>query len=252
MTLIPEEWHPRFRQQAHWTRQLRHYLYQRAGLQQGQTVLDVGSGTGVLAAELLEDYQTKVYCVDLDLANILLAMRNARGAQTSLADAHDLPFPPGVFHLTLCHFLLLWVADPLQVVREMMRVTRPGGAVLALAEPDYGGRIDFPLELDLLGKLQAESLCQQGADPTMGRKLSALFRAAGLEQIERGVLGGQWIQPPEPQDWEIEWSILEADLAHDPERIAMLKQLKQIDQAAWQGSTRILYVPTFYAWGRVP
>jgi SAM-dependent methyltransferase len=70
-----------------------------------------------------------------------------RAQCNSQADRHTLPFQP-VFDVTFCHFLLLWVSNPEKVVAEMGRVTRPGGSV-RLAEPDYGGRIDYPESLSL-------------------------------------------------------------------------------------------------------
>ena len=48
--------------------------------------------------------------------------------------------------------------NPLQALDEMKRVTRPGGHVLILAEPDYTHRIDFPDELEYLGKFRLNRL----------------------------------------------------------------------------------------------
>ena len=154
------------------------------------------------------------------------------------------------FDIALCHFLLLWVADPRQVIAEMRRVVRPGGYVLALAEPDYGGRIDYPPEFAALGRLQAEALRRQGADPDLGRKLSALFHEAGLKLVETGVLGGQWSGMPNPQDNELEWQVLEADLGDSIDK-TQFNRLRALDAAAWQRGARLLFVPTFYAWGVV-
>jgi hypothetical protein len=136
----------------------------------------------------------------------------------------------------------------------MVRVTRPGGAVFALAEPDYCGRIDFPEELNHLGKLQTIALRKQGADPCMGRKLAGIFQQAGLVSIETGVLGGQWSAPPDWEAWESEWAMLEADLTQESEisEISDFVRLKDLDKAAYEGGQRILFVPTFYAWGRAP
>ena len=88
------------------------------------------------------------------------------------------------FDITFCHFLLLWVQHPLQALSEMQRVTRPGGFVLALAEPDYDHRLDTPASLTLLGRWQAESLRRQGADPGIGARLADLFRQTGLQIVE--------------------------------------------------------------------
>jgi len=137
------------------------------------------------------------------------------------------------------------------VLEEMTRVTRPGGVILALAEPDYGGRIDYPAELAEIGRLQADALTRQGADINMGRKLAELFTAAGLQNVTSGVMGGEWTHKPSDADSELEWDTLASDLAGtlDPDRLSALRQL---DSAAWQRGNRILYVPTFYAIGWVP
>jgi hypothetical protein len=134
----------------------------------------------------------------------------------------------------------------------MIRVTRPGGVILALAEPDYDGRIDYPEELSQLGKMQMESLREQDADPLIGRKLAHIFHVAGLESVETGVLGGQWSGDPNWQAWESEWAVLESDLKKTFQASKTWKVLKELDQAATKSGERILFVPTFYAWGYVP
>jgi SAM-dependent methyltransferase len=197
-----------------------------------------------------------VHGLDLNPQYLALAQREKQAAATgrlafTLADAHSLPYGPGRYDLAVCHFLLLWVADPVRVLAEMRRVTRPGGAVLALAEPDYLGRIDHPPELARLGELQGEALRRQGADPALGRKLRSLFTAAGLVDIEMGALGGQWRGAPPPEEFESEWAVLRSDLRGtlDPES---LDRLQALDARAWLRGERVLFVPTFYAWGRTP
>jgi hypothetical protein len=134
----------------------------------------------------------------------------------------------------------------------MARLLKPGGAILALAEPDYGGRIDYPSELALLGDIQRQSLQAQGADPWIGRKLAALFRQAGLHRIETGVLGGQWTSTPTLNDMQAEWRVLESDIDQWSGIQADLKGLKRLDEKAWQEGERVLFVPTFYAIGFLP
>jgi hypothetical protein len=129
----------------------------------------------------------------------------------------------------------------------MQRVTRPGGWVLALAEPDYGGRVDYPEALAEAGRLQAEALRAQGAEPNMGRRLMALFRQTGLAQVSAGVLGGQW-HSDDPGDWRAEWAVLRADLG-DRLTEAEYELLYRIEAEARQTGERVLFVPTFYAAG---
>lgn len=249
MSLTPSGWHARFSQQAQWTGALRAHIFPRVGVHSAQRILDVGCGTGALFGELLAQSDAAIFGVDIQRQHLRLA-RAHPDALLSQGDALQLPYPEGIFDITLCHFLLLWVADPLQTLSEMARVARPGGMVLALAEPDYGGRIDYPPELAQLGVWQTESLKRQGADPLMGRKLSGLFHQIGLENIETGVLGGQWRGAPAPEAWESEWKILEFD-AKTPKVSETFGVLKARDADAWERGQRVLFVPTFYALGRV-
>ena len=257
MSLSSSEWHARFTQQTRWTHDLRRYLYTRAGLPSAQRVLEVGIGTGALLPELASNTSAQLIGLDINRIFISYARENNPAATLLQADAHYLPFSGHTFDLCLCHFLLLWVVDPIRVIKEMVRLTRPGGAVLAIAEPDYGGRIDYPPELEVLGSLQEASLRQQGADTRLGRRLATMFYQAGLKPVEYGILGGQWATDPSIVDGQIEWSVLHADLkvlSQGADTILSpqdLDTLAEIDRQASLHGERILFVPTFYAWGRV-
>ncbi len=241
-------WHERYRQQARWTADLRRFLGEKASLPRARRVLEVGSGTGVILAGLVLGSSAAVFGIDLDLPSLRFSRSFAPAAHHAQAGAHFLPFPDGAFDLTCCHFLLLWTPEPEQVLREMRRVTRPGGAVLAFAEPDYGGRIDYPPVLAELGRWQTGALADRGADPLLGRRLAGLLAAAGLRSVESGVLGGNWTGLPDRQAWEMEWETLASDLAGTIPA-ARLEELRRQDWQAWQQGQRVLYVPTFYAWG---
>jgi SAM-dependent methyltransferase len=247
-------WHARFVQQAQWTQSLRYHLYERANLARARRVLEVGCGTGAVLTELLMQSHGDIFGLDISSDHLDLAAHNLPGIPLTLGDAHGLPYPSAVFDITLCHFLILWVIDPVLVVREMARVTQPGGVVLALAEPDYGGRIDFPPELEVLGDWQQTALRQQGADPLIGRKLRAVFQQVGIADVEAGLLGGQWSGMPSPEDWEMEWKVLEEDIKKvtNISGTSEVIRLQKLDKLAWEQGERVLFVPTFYAWGRVP
>jgi SAM-dependent methyltransferase len=241
-------------QQAGWTHQARQYLFSRLGLRAEDRVLEAGCGTGAVLGELAALGPGKLHGLDIRPDYLELAQHHLPAARLACGDAHHLPYAAGSFAAACCHFLLLWVRDPLGVVAELSRVTRPGGTVLLLAEPDYGGRIDYPYELAILGEWQSQALTRAGANPQIGRRLSALLSRAGLVEIECGVLGGQWRGAPAEDDWQVEWQVLRADLEQLPGilhgREADIGALKEIDRLAWQRGERVLFVPTFYAWGR--
>ena len=185
--------------------------------------------------------------LDVDLQ----ALQSADSKTVSCANALNLPFSKGSFDICLCHFLLLWVADPLKVLSEMKRVTMPGGWVLALAEPDYGGRIDYPPELEQLGKAQTQALQNQCADIFIGRKLKNLFSACGLQNIQSGIISAEWGRDFNQSDFNLEWAVLRKDLIWKlaPKE---LDSYYRIDLDASRHGRRVLFVPIFYAFGQVP
>jgi ubiquinone/menaquinone biosynthesis C-methylase UbiE len=229
---------------------MRDYLYEQVGLPQAGRVLEVGCGTGVLLAEILQHRPIEAAGIDLDFDRLKSSAVHAPLARLVQADGLDLPFRPASFGMAVCHFLLLWVAHPVRVVEEMRRVVREGGAVLALAEPDYGGRIDFPDSLMNVAKWQQQSLTHQGADTLIGRKLKGIFHQAGLRDVEAGVLGAQWAGAPSKDDLDLEWTVLQSDL----EGIGLeedIEKMRSQEILSWERGERVLFVPTFYAWGRV-
>ena len=242
------DWHKRFLQQAEWTHDLRAYLFEQAGLARAQCVLEVGCGSGAILAGL--STPAAVHGLDLEPGRLVEARLHAPGAALVRGNALLLPYPSGAFDIVFCHFLLLWVRDPLQTLREMKRVTRPGGNILALAEPDYNARVDKPDTLAPLGRWQAESLRRQGADPGLGARLAELFRQAGISPIETGTLRGGGERPLSPRERDLEWAVLEADLAgFVPAQ--EIQRMKRLDEQAWECGERVLHVPTYFAWGQV-
>ena len=248
--LPPEEWHQRFCLQASWTASIRRRLYNLADLTYTSHVLEVGSGTGVITEELAMLFGIRPIGLDVDPAATVYASSRDRLSSYVTGDGHSLPFPNHRFDATICHFLLMWIPDPGQVVLEMARVTKPDGWVMALAEPDYGGRIDYPPELAECGVMQERSLTAQGADPRVGRKLKTLFTDAGLVLVKAGVLGGEWDSSRSPEEHASEWRTLASDLGKTLSKEA-LTSLEELDREAWENGSRILYVPTFYAYGQV-
>jgi ubiquinone/menaquinone biosynthesis C-methylase UbiE len=235
-------WHSRYLQQAAWTRDLRTYLFEQAGLKTAHRVLEVGCGTGAILRELSAP---TLHGLDLEAGSLAECRIHAPAASLSLGNGHALPYPDNSFDIVYCHYLLLWVADPLQVLCEMARV---GHAVLALAEPDYNQRVDQPSALEPLGRWQTEALRKQGADPSFGSSLAETFYRAGIKLIETGpIQGGAVVKSA--GDWEKEWEVIESDLdGLVPE--SEIQKMKKLDEAARRNGQRTLNVPTFFAWGK--
>jgi SAM-dependent methyltransferase len=243
------DWHLRYQQQAGWTRQARQFLANQVNLAGANRILDVGCGTGALFPDLVSASPARIHGLDINLESLRFAQAQDSSLALTGGDAGRLPYAAGSFDITLCHFLLLWLPDPSAGLSEMARVTRPGGYVCALAEPDYGGRIDYPPVFEQPGRLQTQSLQDQGADPFIGRKLPALLSHAGLREIQTALIGGHWSASPDPDEQSAEWDVIEEDLRG---RLAPseLEALRQQDASAWERGERLLFVPTFFAWGR--
>ena len=239
-------WHDRYVQQAGWTRDLRNYLFDKAGLKTARCVLEVGCGTGAILSEL--DSPASPHGLDLDAGALVDARVHAPAATLVRGDALSLPYADFTFDITFCHFLLLWVRDPLAAVREMARVTRPNGFVLALAEPDHTARVDKPESLAPLGRWQTEALRRQGADVSFGAHLADTFARAGIEIVETGSI--QRAEEATVSGQEKEWAVIEADvrgLVAEEE----IHKLKLLDEEARARGGRVLHVPTYFVWGRV-
>jgi ubiquinone/menaquinone biosynthesis C-methylase UbiE len=255
MTLTIAEWHQRYKQQAGWSAELRRQIYSFPWFVEAQYIVEFGCGTGAVFQELTSNQKHCVVGLDIESEPLLYAASSETPANLIQADGYSPPFPDSTFDISLCHYLLLWTKKPNQIIQEMVRVTKSGGWILAFAEPDYGGRIDYPVELEALGEMQIHSLLEQGANPGTGRRLRALFSNASLTEIVCGIFGAQWIHAVN-SDASIETNILESDyesISKSPHIIPKDRfyELMQLDRQAWENHTRVLFVPTFYAWGKV-
>lgn len=168
-----------YARQARWFAGERSRLLRKADIARARRVLDLGAGTGAVHPELARRAGGLAIAVDKDLP----VLRLAPGVRCA-ADAAKLPFLRASFDIVFAQMFFLWV-KPLDVVlREIRRVLRDGGQLVAAAEPDYGGLIEHPDD----GKLRhyAEGLAAEGADIRVGRKLGAALEAAGFH-VSAGV-----------------------------------------------------------------
>jgi demethylmenaquinone methyltransferase / 2-methoxy-6-polyprenyl-1,4-benzoquinol methylase len=115
-------------QDPHWRR----FLVSRVDAGPADTVLDVATGTGAVARELLARKRCTV--VGLDQSPEMLAEARRRLPDVRLVEgrAESLPFGNGEFDALTFTYLLRYVADPPATLRELARVVRPGGTIAGL------------------------------------------------------------------------------------------------------------------------
>ena len=111
----------------------RRFLVSRVEVAQTQTVLDVATGTGAVARELIRQKGCRVVGVDVT-PEMLAEARRRLGVEVRLleASAERLPFADASFDGLTFTYLLRYVADPAATLRELARVVRPGGTVASL------------------------------------------------------------------------------------------------------------------------
>lgn len=106
-------------------------LCETAGLAPAERVLDVACGTGATTRRAQEMVGTEGQVTGLDCNDGMLAVARSRtpGVGFVPGRAEALPFDDGAFDAVLCQFGLMFFEDRPAALREMMRVTRPGGRV---------------------------------------------------------------------------------------------------------------------------
>jgi 2-polyprenyl-3-methyl-5-hydroxy-6-metoxy-1,4-benzoquinol methylase len=151
-------------------------------------LLDVGAGPGTITADLA-GLVREVVAVEIDeaAAEITRAGLRERGvvdAQVRVDDVHALAFADGGFDVVHAHQVLQHVADPVGALREMARVTRPGG-VIGVRDSDYAAFAWHPRlpALDRWLALYQEAARANGGEPDAGRHLLAWAHAAGLQEV---------------------------------------------------------------------
>ncbi len=182
-----------FGQDPRWRRT----LVSTVGVSPGDRVLDVATGTGLVAAELVRRYGCSV--VGLDQSEQMLARARSRvAAEARLADrvtvvrgeAESLPFASGEFDALTFTYLLRYVDDPVATMRELARVVKPGGRIASL---EFGVPRSAPLRalwflytrlgLPALGRLVSRDWYEVGR--FLGPSISSFHRRHPPEEVVR-------------------------------------------------------------------
>lgn len=156
----------------------------------GQRALEVGCGSGVVVRDLARLVGPRGQVVGIDPSRSMIEAARELASTHALAGrmrwrvapGAALPFGDARFDTALAITVLLHVADPAAVVREMVRVTRPGGRV-GVQDQDFGTVVVTHPDRTLTERILWGVATHLYEEPHSGRRLPALLRGAGLEDV---------------------------------------------------------------------
>ncbi|WP_242927001.1 class I SAM-dependent methyltransferase [Pontibacter vulgaris] len=181
-------------------------LARRLNLEYCQTLVDIGCGKGMMGFKFSKYMPAgaTAYGVDFEPEYIEEARQRAQSLYNNninykflVGNASDIPLPDNIADITLCQTLLIHVKDPQRVIQEMIRITKPGGWVLAL-EPnnlvpnlmfDRYGETDLDVE-STLEVLEVKLRIEKGKKRlgegfnSLGDVIPDLFLKAGLRDTK--------------------------------------------------------------------
>ncbi|HJQ05040.1 MAG TPA: class I SAM-dependent methyltransferase [Nocardioides sp.] len=184
------------------------------------SLLDVGAGPGTITADLARHVAsvtaTEVGPKEVTLARATATERGVTNIEFAEADVHALPYADDTFDVVHAHQVLQHVGDPVQALREMARVTKPGG-IVAARDSDYAAFCWFPRlpELDEWMDLYQAAARANGGEPDAGRRLLSWAQAAGLEDVTATSSTWCFATPADREWWGGMWEarILESAMA---------------------------------------
>jgi SAM-dependent methyltransferase/GNAT superfamily N-acetyltransferase len=155
-----------------------------------RTILDLGSGPGLFATRLAEQFAGEVIGVEPDAglrtqsADLAEDLGLGRRCRFVPGTPKRLELPDDAIEVATTHFVLQHVDDPGAAVRELVRVTRPGG-LLSLVDLDDEAVLVHPEPAGLRSFLDRAWAAREsvGGDRRIGRRLRGLLAAAGCTDI---------------------------------------------------------------------
>lgn len=173
------------------------------GVEPGLTALDVGCGPGALTSLLVSRLgASKVAAIDPSPPFVEAVAARCPGVDVRAGGAEQLPFADAGFDLTLAQLVVHFMRDPVAGLREMARVTRPGGTVAACVWDHGGGRGPLSTFWDAVHDLEPAARDESGLAGSREGHLAELFEEAGLIGLESTLLTVNVDHPSFEQWWE--------------------------------------------------
>jgi SAM-dependent methyltransferase len=173
-----------------YTRSLAPVFVEAAGVTSGMTVVDVGCGPGGvtdLLAGLVGD--TNVAAIDPAPQFVEACRARHPGADVREGVAEELPWPDDGFDAALCSLVVAFMQDAQQGIREMARVTKPGGTVAAcMWDLGGGGMTMLKTFWTAVREVEPEASGERARPGVTEGDLRMLLRAADLRDVTDGAL----------------------------------------------------------------
>ena len=170
-------------------------LFDRLGICEGMACLDVGCGGGDVTLELarIVGRSGKVVGTDLDTVKLDAARSESeaqglKNVEFRLADENQSETPER-FDFVFARFLLTHVPKPVQILRQMLNSTAPGG-LLTVVDVDFSGYFCYPdcAALRQYVQLYTEAVRRRGGDANIGYRLPKLLSELQLNDVRMNII----------------------------------------------------------------
>jgi ubiquinone/menaquinone biosynthesis C-methylase UbiE len=181
------------------------------GLQDGMSVLELGSGPGFVTEQLLPLLpHSPITALEIDPALIETAQQRLQPKaddrlQFVEASIMDTGLPDNAFDLAYARLIFQHLPDPVSAAREVRRVLKPGGKLVIVdADDAIWGLTDPPIpEMGLVMGLYGQAQAARGGNRCVGRALWRILEAAGFADLDLEAIAahsdGRGVEPFMPQ-----------------------------------------------------